>query len=376
MDHANEQEHVNEQIQRAALERFGLTLGQKDYNLDRIIRLCGIATASKFAAFSVGMDDRQIYIATSGAKLGWIPAEMSICHRAFTTGEPLYIDDLRAHPDFASHPAVVGPKGLRSYIGYPVYAATKVVIGTLCVASERPRRTETPRNRRIMNDFVRLIEDSLMMRSVSVRDALTGLYNRRFYTEQIASEWRRAMRLQLPITMMMIDIDHFKAFNDSAGHLLGDEAIKTVGARISSCVRRAGDTLCRFGGEEFAMILPTTDEVNGKTLAEAIRASVESAAIAHPGHPKGPGRSLTVSIGMATIISHADLVEYSANDLIVQSGFRFVRCQAGGAELRSRCRNCSHEQRGQILSQGLMWLPEPVVVWGTSFGADANAAHA
>lgn len=326
-------DELNEQIQRAALERFGLIAGRKDYNLDRVVRLTAIATGCELAAFSVGDHRQQHYVATFGADLGTLPEEYSVCHRVFASGESLFADDLSRHPELGGHPAVAGPMAIRAYIGVPVYAATKTVIGTLCVASEQTRQMDTPLYRRVMTDCVRLIEDSLMMRSVAVRDPLTGLYNRRFFAEQISNEWRRAMRLQLPITIFVVDIDFFKAYNDSCGHLEGDKAIQKVASAIESCVGRAGDTVCRFGGEEFAMILPTTDQENGLMLAEKVRLAVQAQAIRHPGHPQGPDQVMTISIGLATISSKADLVHYSANDLI-------AKADEGLYEAKRAGRNC------------------------------------
>jgi len=311
---------LDQEIQHAALERLGLLQGQKDYNLDRIVRLAAMSMDCHLAAFSVSEKGQQVYIAAHGADLDDQPDALSaICHTVFSTKEPLMVKDLASDAQWQSHAAVTGSLRLRGYAGMPVYAATKAVIGTLCVASHRPIHADPTATQAMLNDFVRLIEDSLMMRRAAVRDGLTGLFNRRFFQDQIATEWRRAMRLQLPISIVLLDIDHFKTINDSAGHPAGDRVICRIAQIIEKRVRRAGDTVCRFGGEEFAMILPSTDQASGSLLGESIRREIEAAAISHPGHPEGEPRTVTVSVGVATVCTKADLINYSADDIVAKA---------------------------------------------------------
>lgn len=126
-------------------------------------------------------------------------------------------------------------------------------------------------------------------------DALTGLANRRSLDLALKNEWARAQRSLQPLSLLMIDIDHFKSFNDRFGHPLGDQALRLVAQNIADCVGRPTDLAARYGGEEFAVILPGTDTAGASLLAEKIRASVEALpAIAE--HVA----SLTVSIGINT----------------------------------------------------------------------------
>lgn len=302
-------ESLEERIQRAALERFGLVAGQVDYTLDRIVRVAALALSARYASFSVIEGGQRVPLATFGG-FGFDDLEQQITRRIVRSGESVYIRDLHA-PDWKRYGTP-----LRSLIAVPVYAATKVVIGTLCVATPRVRNLDAPLVKRLLNDCVRLIEDALMMRGAAVRDPLTGLYNRRFFHDQVGSEWRRAMRLQLPISMMVIDIDHFKAYNDTAGHIAGDQIIIGVGKVIESRVRRAGDTVCRFGGEEYALIAPATGQSDAEALAESIRAGIEESGYPHPAHPAGPGRAVTASIGVTTVNTKEELHAYPASELL------------------------------------------------------------
>lgn len=324
-------------IQHAAFERFGLVSGIKDYNLSRIVRVVGMATACRFAAFIAHEGGRTVFVAAHGAETDAFSEAIGGWTAGLEVTEPFFAGNLADDVQHRDHPAVAEAPGLRAVGAMPVYAATSAVIGALWVGSTSRTNLDTDVVRTLLNDSVRLIEDSLMMRKTSVRDPLTGLYNRRFFDDQINSEWRRAMRLQLPLSMLVIDIDHFKAYNDSLGHVAGDRAICAVADRISSRVRRAGDTVCRFGGEEFAMILPATDAGSGADLAESIRAAIEADGIDHPGHPEGPGRCVTVSVGVSTITHQADLLHYSANDMLAMADDAlYAAKQAGRNRVRSK----------------------------------------
>src|SRR5262249_40868867 len=138
------------------------------------------------------------------------------------------------------------------------------------------------------------------LRSQSIRDPLTGLFNRRYLDESFALEVARAGRARSPIAVLMIDVDHFKRFNDSFGHDAGDAVLKCVGeARGASAGR--GDIACRFGGEEFTIIAPGASAEDAARRAEALRAAVSAIGVIHQGRPLGP---VTCSIGVASFPAH------------------------------------------------------------------------
>ena len=126
-------------------------------------------------------------------------------------------------------------------------------------------------------------------------DPLTGLANRRTLDRALDLEWRRAQRTGCPLSLVMIDIDHFKAFNDLYGHQAGDEAIRQVAAVIKAHVRRPSDLAARYGGEEFAVVLTETEAANTRLLCEKIRLAVEQMPPVLPEHKK-----LTISLGSCT----------------------------------------------------------------------------
>ncbi len=131
-------------------------------------------------------------------------------------------------------------------------------------------------------------------------DGLTGIAGRGHFDEALATEWRRALRDGTRLSLLLLDIDYFKAFNDTYGHLAGDECLKKVARVLAAAVARAGDLAARYGGEEFAVLLPGTDKLGALVVAEAIRVGIAALAIDH--RASAIHRHLTVSVGTATVI--------------------------------------------------------------------------
>jgi diguanylate cyclase (GGDEF)-like protein len=138
------------------------------------------------------------------------------------------------------------------------------------------------------------------LRTQSVRDALTGLYNRRYLEETLDRELRRSARAQQSLGILMIDLDHFKNFNDSYGHDAGDAVLRETGASLTKGIR-AEDFVCRFGGEEFVVILPTADLEAALARAESLRSKMRDLTILHQGKPMG---MITISVGVAAFPEH------------------------------------------------------------------------
>ena len=130
-------------------------------------------------------------------------------------------------------------------------------------------------------------------------DALTGLANRRRFDEILEAEWRRAERDDGPISLLLLDVDRFKLFNDRYGHQGGDGCLRAVADAVRGVISRPGDLTARYGGEEFAMVLPGTDAKGAAVVAERVRRAVEALALPHDGNPFCGG-VVTVSIGCAT----------------------------------------------------------------------------
>lgn len=139
---------------------------------------------------------------------------------------------------------------------------------------------------------------------LSETDALTGIANRRRFDRALHEEWQRCGRHGLPLALLLIDVDHFKRYNDSRGHPMGDECLRAIAQILRNCVRRAGDLVARYGGEEFALLLPHTGEAEAMALALACIEAVEQAELPHPDSPLAP--HVTLSIGVASAVHAGD----------------------------------------------------------------------
>lgn len=143
------------------------------------------------------------------------------------------------------------------------------------------------------------------LEALSFKDGLTGVANRRMFDSILDVEWTRARRNSQPLSLILIDIDYFKQYNDRYGHIQGDECLRRVGQALNSSATRARDLMARFGGEEFALVLPETDAAAARKVAERCRSLIFKEQIAHEASPVS--QILTVSLGVGTIIpGHAD----------------------------------------------------------------------
>ncbi len=143
------------------------------------------------------------------------------------------------------------------------------------------------------------------LRNQSIRDPLTGLFNRRYMEESLARELQRAGRMNRPLTVAMLDLDHFKRFNDTFGHAAGDLAMRELGALLRTKVR-GGDIACRYGGEEFVLILPEATQPDARQRMESLREAVKQLRVRHEDRLLD---TLTLSIGVAAFPEHGHSVE-------------------------------------------------------------------
>jgi diguanylate cyclase (GGDEF)-like protein len=161
----------------------------------------------------------------------------------------------------------------------------------------RLQREMERKNAELQQANLHLERANRMLHSLSYLDPLTGIANRRHFEEAIEREWRRALRGSTWLSVIMIDIDHFKRLNDACGHQAGDECLKLVATAVSDALRRAGDLVARYGGEEFAVILPGTDIEGAVAFAEELRSRVEAIRFDPAQAPDG---AVTVSLGVSS----------------------------------------------------------------------------
>jgi two-component system, chemotaxis family, response regulator WspR len=136
---------------------------------------------------------------------------------------------------------------------------------------------------------------------LSRTDALTGIANRRVFDEALDRDYRRLAREKRPLSLVLLDVDYFKRFNDHYGHVSGDRCLHELAANLAPCARRPGDLAARYGGEEFAMLLPDTTREGALGVAESVRTRVESLALAHAARADDLS-IVTVSVGVSTVV--------------------------------------------------------------------------
>ena len=184
-----------------------------------------------------------------------------------------------------------------------------------------------------------LEEANERLNELSLTDALTGLANRRCFQEALQTEWRRAMRNDHSLTLVMADIDSFKQFNDTYGHVAGDECLVRVAALVKSPLMRSSDLAARYGGEEFVVLLPGTDLDGGVHLAEEIRQAVAGLEI--PNEGAAVGAHITMSFGVASVVPRLEIPEL---ELVCAADKALYMAKEGG-------RNRVHIQDRSALKQ-------------------------
>jgi diguanylate cyclase (GGDEF)-like protein len=168
------------------------------------------------------------------------------------------------------------------------------------------------------------LEDKLA--ALATLDGLTGIANRRRFDERLQEEWARARRDGTPLSLLLIDVDHFKTFNDQYGHQAGDACLQSIAQALAEQARRPADLAARYGGEEFALILPNTDAAGCEQVSDSLRGALRDLGIVHALNP--PSALVTVSLGGVTtkpsaiqgsiestsLVEAADQALYAAKD--------------------------------------------------------------
>ncbi|HIE85390.1 MAG: sensor domain-containing diguanylate cyclase [bacterium] len=152
------------------------------------------------------------------------------------------------------------------------------------------------RTEELKDALTRLSEAHIILKEMNTIDAVTGIHNRQYFNENLEHEWRRAKRQGYEVSMLMLDIDHFKRVNDTYGHLAGDECLAAIAKEVDRMFNRPSDVVARYGGEEFVIVLPYISRDNALRLAEQLRKIIAESTYSADGHEL----QVTVSIGVAT----------------------------------------------------------------------------
>lgn len=268
------------------------------------------------------------------------PISRSICQRVLDTAEPLCVDDALSDQEFQMQASVMA-LNLRTVMCVPLLSK-QTVLGVLYVDSQAIVNHFTEKDLNLLESIahhaaiaienahlytqltqraaelehlVELYEEANLRASI---DPLTGLHNRRFFQDQLGRDFAQSRRHHRHLSVILLDIDHFKSFNDTFGHMLGDEVIVSV-ARVLESAVRLSDLAARWGGEEFIVALPDTDLAGAFTVAERIREAVSEIKLTDP--DGNPLRQITVSLGVASLRPEdnriAELIERADRALYV-----------------------------------------------------------
>lgn len=217
------------------------------------------------------------------------------------TGQALLVPDVSAEPRFLEQESFSLPRG--SFICVPLRIKAREVVGVL--NAQKPETHgftlgDLDLFQAVANQVASALENAQLFqrtKELSTRDDLTGLFNRRHFFDNLEKEVQRARRYRRVFSVLLLDLDDFKGYNDTYGHLKGDEALKEVARVLLASTRRA-DIVARFGGEEFVVLLPEINTQGAGVVGEKIRLAVEQYPFA--GRSTQPGGKMTVTLGVAT----------------------------------------------------------------------------
>ncbi len=262
----------------------------------------------RFGIFLVDQSNSRLILHTSfgappkkaKAKISFKPGE-DIFGEAFTSEKPIHVPDIKTEnrykyfDDGTDH---------GSFLVLPLLLQKNQALGVISLYRTETnsfKKNEISLFTKIANEVSKVIDKTLLFRQtkeLSITDDLTGLFNRRYFNERIEREVQRSRRYKRPLTVLMIDIDYFKNYNDINGHLMGDEILKQIGHILEDNVRKS-DILARYGGEEFVVILPEIEKTRALQVAEKLRSTIEAKEF--PLEKNQPHGKLTISLGIASL---------------------------------------------------------------------------
>jgi len=315
---------VNEPQRLAALRATGLLDTPPEQAFDDLAEVARVICGTRLAAISLVDQDRHWFKARRGFELSQTPLDRSFCaHAILQPDQVMTVEDACQDPRFRDNPAVAGEEGIRFYAGVPLCDAGGMPLGTLCAFDSQPGRLSPDQVRALqalgrqfslllqMREYSRLMDLHLRERQwyeerlaeysrqlaeqnedlveQTRTDPLTGLGNRRAFAAAVAMACERAGRDGAPLSLSLMDLDHFKAINDLHGHAEGDRVLSGVGALLKAQFAAAG-MVARWGGEEFAMLLPGATLDEARLQCEFLRQALQTVA---------GGLVVTASIGVA-----------------------------------------------------------------------------
>lgn len=283
--------HLDDEAGRLrALRRYNALDSAPEAGFDELVALVRRIFGTRIAAISLIDEDRQWFKAIDGLDLTETPRDISFCTHALRQSGAMAVPDATQDARFQVNPLVTEAPGLRCYLGVPLTTPDGYNVGTICTLDTEPRPF-SPEDCATLEGIARLAVSMLEMRQAVRRDALTGATTRRGFEQLLET----AVAAGGGDTLLMLDIDHFKAVNDDFGHLTGDLVLKRVAEEIMAVIRPE-DTLGRLGGEEFGILLKAMGQAEAARMAEQVRSAISAIVL-----PELRGRKVTVSLGLAAL---------------------------------------------------------------------------
>uniref|UniRef100_A0A7V5CUP6 diguanylate cyclase n=1 Tax=Acidobacterium capsulatum TaxID=33075 RepID=A0A7V5CUP6_9BACT len=316
---------------------------------DDLTRLAAYVCDAPMASITLVDEDRQWFKSRIGLNQQETPRSISFCAHAIAQNELFVVPDATKDERFSGSPLVLEDPNIRFYAGMPIVSPEGFHVGTLCVLDKEPRELteekqvalrvlarqvatqfqmrrqllelrearakQTKIEQRLRESQTRLKELNARLQELVTTDGLTGVKNRRAFDEGLQQAWKMSARTKSPLSLLMVDVDHFKRVNDTLGHEAGDDVLRLV-AQTLQFMTRSTDMVARYGGEEFVVVLPGTEAEPAVAFAEQLRLNIAN--LSWRGHP------LTVSIGVDSgsgsgkaeceLVAHADAALYRAKN--------------------------------------------------------------
>lgn len=315
---------VGETKRLEALNSYNILDTDDEQSYDDLTHLACILCATPISTITLVDRDRQWFKSMVGVENREDPRAVSFCaHAILEPGSLLHVEDASMDARFAKNPLVVGGPQIRFYAGVPLVTKEGAALGTICVIDREPRRLN-PAQQEALHCLARRAVAQIEMRGAlaelqqqSLTDGLTGAWNRRAFDMLLQKEWARQSRLAQPLSLLMIDIDHFKRVNDSLGHMEGDLVLKRVTQLLTASLRPS-DYLIRYGGEEFLVLLSGFAADAARIVGERLRMEIDGAE-----WPKGGPVTVSVGVSACTptkdgepnlLIAQADHALYAAKN--------------------------------------------------------------
>jgi diguanylate cyclase (GGDEF)-like protein len=253
---------------------------------DRVTRLARKSMGVRVAAITLVDKDRQWFKSVEGWEISELPKSHSLCLPTISKCELVIIEDMQADPAYSSNPLVTGGPKFRFYAGFPLVDASGTVVGTFCVYDTKPRSVtasdvqslrdagESAQKELLTNELhaaqKQLVSKLGAARRQATLDELTRVWNRRGGLELLKEMLEVANRESRVLAACMIDLDKFKFVNDTFGHRTGDQVLRKMTGLVIGCLR-SDDILCRYGGDEFLIVLLDTHEAELRSILERMR---------------------------------------------------------------------------------------------------------